>query len=48
VPDAWVFLAVYAGMSVLATIVLHRLLARARRGMAAPNVGAAFGKAVAS
>jgi len=48
VPGAWVFLAVYAGMSVLAAIVLHRLLARARRGMAGPNDGAAFGKAVAS
>lgn len=48
VPDGWVFLAFYAGLSVLATIVLHRILARARRGMAGPNDGAAFGKAVAS
>lgn len=47
-PDEAVFLAAYAGLSVLATIALHRLLARARRGMADPHDGAAFGKAVAS
>jgi hypothetical protein len=43
-----VFLAAYAGLSVLATIALHRLLARAQRGMAGPRDGAAFGKAVTS
>ena len=48
VPDAWEFLVVYAGMSVLATIVLHRLLARARRGMAGPQSGANVGAAFAS
>jgi len=48
VPDEVVFLAAYAGLSVLATIALHRLLARARRGMAGPRDGAAFGEAVTS
>jgi hypothetical protein len=48
VSDEWVFLAVYAGMSVLATIVLHRLLARARRGTAGPHAGANVGEAVTS
>jgi hypothetical protein len=48
VPEEWVFLAVYAGLSVLATIVLHRVLARARRGMAGPQAGARVGEAVAS
>ena len=48
VPDKVVFLAAYAGLSVLATIALHRLLARARRGMAGPHGGAAFRGAVTS
>ncbi|HEY7656644.1 MAG TPA: hypothetical protein VH881_07255 [Burkholderiales bacterium] len=48
VPDEWVFLALYAGLSVLATIVLHRLLARARRGMAGSQAGARVGEAVTS
>lgn len=48
VPDGWEFLAFYAGLCVLAAILLHRILARARRGMAGPSDGAAFGKAVAS
>ncbi|HXV09364.1 MAG TPA: hypothetical protein VD839_01030 [Burkholderiales bacterium] len=47
VPDKWVFLATYAGLSVLATLALHRLLARARRGMAGPH-GARLGEAVTS
>ncbi len=48
VPDAAVFLAAYAGAGVLATIVLHRLLLRARRGMTGPHDGAAVGEAVTS
>jgi hypothetical protein len=46
VPDEWVFLAVYAGLSVLAMAALHRLLARARRGIANPQAG--VGEAVTS
>ena len=48
VPGQWVFLAAYAGSSVLATIALHRLLSRARRGMAGPHAGAGAGEAVTS
>lgn len=47
VPYEWAFLAAYAGLSVIATIALHRLLARARRGMAAPH-GPRVGEAVTS
>jgi hypothetical protein len=47
-PEEWVFVAVYLGLSVLATVVLHRLLARARSGMAAPREGAGVGEATAS
>jgi hypothetical protein len=45
-PDHVFFLATYAGLAVLAAIVLHRLLARERRGTAHPRAGA--GEAVAS
>jgi hypothetical protein len=47
VPDEAIFLAAYAGLSVLATIALQHLLARARRGMAGPR-GARVGEAVTS
>ncbi len=47
VPNEWVFLAAYAGLSVIATFALHRLLAHARRGMAAPH-GPRVGEAAAS
>lgn len=47
-PEEWVFLAVYAGLSVLAAIVLYRLLTRARRGMADPEAGARVSEAVTS
>jgi hypothetical protein len=48
VPDEWVFLAAYAGLSALAMIALHRLLLRARRGMAGFHDGAGVGEAVTS
>ncbi len=48
VPDRVVFLAAYAGLSVLAAAALHRLLARARRGTADPHDGAGAGEAVTS
>ena len=47
VPDPVVFLAVYAGLSVLAAATLHRLLTRERRGAAGPHDGAGVGEAVA-
>ena len=46
-PDEAVFLATYAGLSVLATVALHRLLLRARRGISGPDSGAGVGEAVA-
>ena len=42
------FLAIYAGLSVVAATVLHRLLLRARRGMANPGRDTAVGAAVQS
>lgn len=48
VPDQVVFLAAYAGLSVLATLALHRLLLRERRGTAGPHDGAGVGEAVSS
>jgi len=48
ISDEAVFLATYAGLSVLATITLHYLLRRARRGMAGPHSGAGVGEAVPS
>jgi hypothetical protein len=47
VPDHAVFLAAYAGLSALAALALHRLLARARRGTAGSQDGAGVGQAVA-
>jgi len=47
VPDHLVFLAVYAGLGVLAAVALHRLLARERRGTAGHD-GAGAGEAIAS
>ncbi|MDH3286594.1 MAG: hypothetical protein OEP48_02545 [Betaproteobacteria bacterium] len=48
VPDQVVFLAAYAGLSVLATLALHRLLLRERRGTAGPHDDGAVGEAVTS
>ena len=48
ISDEAVFLATYTGLSVLATITLHYLLRRARRGMAGPRSGAGVGEAVPS
>ncbi|HYN63043.1 MAG TPA: hypothetical protein VES36_00445, partial [Candidatus Limnocylindrales bacterium] len=45
-PDPVGFLAIYAGLSVLATLVLYLLLLRERRRMAGPPDRAGFGKAV--
>ncbi|MGH8667412.1 MAG: hypothetical protein ACREUX_24415 [Burkholderiales bacterium] len=46
VPDHWVFMALYTGLSMFLALVLHLLLLRSRRGMAGPRGGA--GEAVAS
>lgn len=48
VPDEVVFLAAYAVLGVLATLALHRLLLRERRGMTGPRDGAAVGEAATS
>lgn len=48
VSDQVVFVAAYAGVSVLATLALHRLLLRERRGTAGPHDGAGVGEAVTS
>jgi hypothetical protein len=48
VPDQAVFLAIYAGLSVLATVALHRLLLREWRGVAGPRDGAGIREAAAS
>ena len=45
-PDPVGFLAIYAGLSVLATLVLYLLLLRERRRMAGPTDRAGFGEAV--
>jgi len=45
-PDHLVFLAGYAGLSVLAAFALHRLLARERRGTPDPRHHAGTGEAV--
>jgi hypothetical protein len=47
VPDHLVFLAVYAGLSLLAALAVHRLLARERRRTAGRHDGAGIGEAVA-
>jgi hypothetical protein len=38
-PDHWVFIALYAGLSMFLALVVHLLLARSRRGMAGPRDG---------
>lgn len=48
VPDHLVFLAAYAGLGLLAALVLHRLLTRERRGMAGPRDGAGANEAAAA
>ena len=45
-PDRVVFLAAYAGLSVLAALAVHRLLLRERRGTTGPHDGAGIGEAV--
>jgi hypothetical protein len=47
VPDHLVFLAVYAGLSLLAALTVHRLLARERRRTSGRHDGAGLGEAVA-
>jgi hypothetical protein len=47
VPDHLVFLAVYAGLALLAALAVHRLLLRERRRTADRHDGAGFGEAVA-
>lgn len=46
-PDPVAFLALYAGLGMLAAAALHRLLARERRRAAGPHGGAGVGEAVA-
>lgn len=46
--DPVAFLAIYAGLGVVATVVLHRLLLRARRGMAGPRGDSAVSAAISS
>jgi multisubunit Na+/H+ antiporter MnhE subunit len=48
VPDHVAFLATYTGLSVLAALVLHRLLLHSRRGRADPQDGAGFVEALPS
>lgn len=48
VPDHLIFLATYAGLSVLAALALHRLLARERRDTAGPHDGVGVGEAATS
>jgi len=48
VPDRVGFLVLYAGLSVLATVALRRLLLRERRGLTGPHDGAGVGEAVTS
>jgi hypothetical protein len=39
-PDRWAFMALYAGLCIVMTLVLYLLLARSRRRMAGPRGGA--------